>query len=92
MSAIVMAGLDPAIHAFRVERLLRRGCPGHKGVHARLRRAMPGHDGARCGADAHRAGNFSVARLMEFPTALGQDARITVKPTKKRRGEMEVVG
>jgi hypothetical protein len=28
---------------------------------------------------------------MEFLTALGQDVRITVKPTRKRTGEMEVV-
>jgi len=39
----------------------------------------------------NRAGNFSVGRLMEFLIALGQDVRITVKPTKKRVGEMEVV-
>jgi predicted XRE-type DNA-binding protein len=39
----------------------------------------------------NRAGNFSVGRLMEFLTALGQDVRITVKPTKKRVGELEVV-
>jgi hypothetical protein len=41
---------------------------------------------------AGRAGNFSVGRLMEFLTALGQDVRITVKPTRKAQGEMEVVG
>ena len=40
----------------------------------------------------NRAGNFSVGRLMEFLTALGQDVRITVKPTRKARGEMAVVG
>jgi len=40
----------------------------------------------------NRAGNFSVGRLMEFLTALGQDVRITVKPTRKAVGEMEVVG
>jgi hypothetical protein len=28
---------------------------------------------------------------MEFLTALGQDVRITVKPTRKVQGEMEVV-
>jgi hypothetical protein len=28
---------------------------------------------------------------MEFLTALGQDVRITVKPTRKARGEMAVV-
>jgi hypothetical protein len=36
------------------------------------------------------AGNFSVGRLMEFLTALGQDVEITAKPTPKARGEMEV--
>jgi predicted XRE-type DNA-binding protein len=43
----------------------------------------------------NRAGNFSVGRLMEFLTALGQDVRITVKPTRKAVGAvgaMEVVG
>ena len=39
----------------------------------------------------NRAGNFSVGRLMEFLTALGQDVRITVKPTRNAVGEMEVV-
>jgi predicted XRE-type DNA-binding protein len=39
----------------------------------------------------NRAGNFSVGRLMEFLIALGQDVAITVKPTRKARGEMEVV-
>ncbi len=39
-----------------------------------------------------RAGNSEVGRLMEFLTALGQEVRITVKPTMKRVGEMEVVG
>jgi hypothetical protein len=38
----------------------------------------------------NRAGNFSVGRLFEFLTALGQDVRITVKPTRKAQGEMEV--
>lgn len=38
-----------------------------------------------------RAGNFSVGRLMEFLTALGQDVRIMVKPTRKAKGEMSVV-
>jgi hypothetical protein len=35
----------------------------------------------------NRAQNFSVGRLMEFLTALGQDVRITVKPTRKARGD-----
>jgi predicted XRE-type DNA-binding protein len=39
----------------------------------------------------NRAGNFSVGRLFEFLTALGQDVTVTVKPTKKAVGEMEVV-
>ena len=39
----------------------------------------------------NRAGNFSVGRLMEFLTALGQDVRITARPTRKAVGEMEVV-
>jgi hypothetical protein len=39
----------------------------------------------------NRAGNFSVGRLMEFLTALGQNVKITVRPTRKRVGEMEVV-
>lgn len=39
----------------------------------------------------NRASNFSVGRLMKFLTALGQDVKITVKPTRKAVGEMEVV-
>src|SRR2546422_3370315 len=39
----------------------------------------------------NRAGNFSVGRLIEFLTALGQDVQITVKPTRKVTGEMSVV-
>jgi predicted XRE-type DNA-binding protein len=38
-----------------------------------------------------RSGNFSVGRLMEFLTALGQDVEITVRPTRKERGEMSVI-
>ncbi len=37
-----------------------------------------------------RSGNFSVARLMEFLTHLGQDVEITVRPTRKPHGEMSV--
>jgi hypothetical protein len=36
-------------------------------------------------------GNFSVGRLMEFLTALGQDVKITEKPTRKAVGEMEAM-
>jgi predicted XRE-type DNA-binding protein len=39
----------------------------------------------------NRAGNFSVGRLIEFLTALGQDVQITVKPTRKDQGEMSVL-
>jgi predicted XRE-type DNA-binding protein len=39
----------------------------------------------------NRAGNFSIGRLIEFLTALGQDVEITVKPTRKAQGEMSVV-
>ena len=35
-----------------------------------------------------RSGSFSVGRLMEFLTALGQDVEITVRPTSKEHGEM----
>jgi hypothetical protein len=37
-----------------------------------------------------QSGNFSVGRLMEFLTALGQDVEITVRPTRKQHGEMSV--
>ncbi len=40
----------------------------------------------------NRAGNFPVGRLMEFLIGLGQAVTVTVKPTKKAVGEMEVVG
>lgn len=39
----------------------------------------------------NRGGLFSVGRLLEFLTALGQDVTVTVKPTKKAVGELEVV-
>jgi predicted XRE-type DNA-binding protein len=38
----------------------------------------------------NRAGTFSVGRLIDFLTALGQDVEITVRPTRKERGEMSV--
>jgi len=40
----------------------------------------------------NRAGSFSVERLMDFLTALGQDAEISIKPARERRGEVYVVG
>jgi predicted XRE-type DNA-binding protein len=39
----------------------------------------------------NRAGAFSVERLMDFLTALGQDVRITVKPARGRQGAVTVV-
>ena len=41
----------------------------------------------------NRSGNFSVGRLMEFLTALGQDVEITVRPAAKRKkqGAMSVL-
>lgn len=39
----------------------------------------------------NRAGNFSVGRLLEFLTALGQNVEINVKPARKEQGEMSVV-
>jgi predicted XRE-type DNA-binding protein len=38
----------------------------------------------------NRAGSFSVGRLLDFLTRLGQDVEITVRPTRKERGEMSV--
>src|SRR3984957_8276650 len=38
----------------------------------------------------NRAGSFSVGRLMEFLTALGQDVEIAVRPSRKQHGEMSV--
>jgi predicted XRE-type DNA-binding protein len=39
----------------------------------------------------NRAGIFSVGRLIDFLTALGQDVEITVTPTRRDRGQMSVV-
>ena len=39
----------------------------------------------------NRPGNFSVGRLLDFLTALGQDVEIKVKPTRKKHGEMSLV-
>jgi predicted XRE-type DNA-binding protein len=39
----------------------------------------------------NRSGDFSVGRLIEFLTALGQDVKITVTPTRKEHGEMSLV-
>jgi len=39
----------------------------------------------------NRAGAFSVERLVDFLTALGQDVEITVRPTRKEHGKVSVV-
>jgi len=39
----------------------------------------------------NRAGSFSVERLMNFLTALGQDVHISVKPARGRQGEVSLV-
>ena len=39
----------------------------------------------------NRAGAFSVERLMDFLTALGQDIEIKVRPTRRACGEISVV-
>jgi predicted XRE-type DNA-binding protein len=39
----------------------------------------------------NRAGSFSVERLMDFLTALGQDVEISVRPARGRQGEVSLV-
>ena len=38
----------------------------------------------------NRAGSFSVERLMEFLTALGQDVKISVKPARGKQGKVSL--
>ncbi|MBK5293234.1 MAG: XRE family transcriptional regulator [Acidobacteriia bacterium] len=38
-----------------------------------------------------QSGNFSVERLMDFLTALGQDVEITVRPAGRRHGELSLI-
>jgi len=37
------------------------------------------------------SGNFSVERLMDFLTALGQDVEISVRPTRREHGDVSLV-
>ena len=37
------------------------------------------------------SGSYSVGRLMEFLTALGQDVEVVIKPTRRKHGELSVV-
>ncbi len=39
----------------------------------------------------NRSGSFSVERLIQFLTALGQDVEITVRPTRKEHGQVSLV-
>jgi predicted XRE-type DNA-binding protein len=39
----------------------------------------------------NRSGNFSVERLMDFLIVLGQDVEITVRPTRKKHGQLSIV-
>jgi len=39
----------------------------------------------------NRSGTFSVERLMDFLTALGQDVEISVRPARSQHGEVSVV-
>jgi predicted XRE-type DNA-binding protein len=38
-----------------------------------------------------QSGNFSVEKLMDFLTALGQDVQITVRPAAKPKGGLSLV-
>jgi len=38
-----------------------------------------------------RSGEYSVERLMDFLTDLGQDVQITVRPTRREHGQVSVV-
>ena len=38
-----------------------------------------------------QSGNFSVERLMDFLTSLGQDVEITVRPTRRKHGGVSLV-
>jgi predicted XRE-type DNA-binding protein len=39
----------------------------------------------------NRAGSFSVGKLMEFLTVLGQDVEVTVRPSRREQGRMSVL-
>jgi len=38
----------------------------------------------------NRAGGFSIGRLLEFLTALGQDVEVRVRPARREHGEMSI--
>jgi len=63
------------------------------GLHAHALADLLYHNPRRCcGALRNRAGSFSVERLMDFLTALGQDVEISVKPARGRQGAVSLVG
>ncbi len=37
------------------------------------------------------SGSYSVDRLIEFLTALGQNVEVTIRPTRKKHGAMSVI-
>ena len=39
----------------------------------------------------NRSGHFSVERLMQFLTTLGQDVEVRVTPTRREHGQLSVV-
>lgn len=39
----------------------------------------------------NRSGSFSIERLMDFLTSLGQDVEISVKPARKQQGQVSVI-
>jgi predicted XRE-type DNA-binding protein len=39
----------------------------------------------------NRSGSFSVERLMDFLTSLGQDIEISVKPARRQPGQVSVI-
>lgn len=39
----------------------------------------------------NRSGSFSVERLMDFLTALGQDVQLSVKPARTNQGQASVI-
>ena len=38
----------------------------------------------------NRSGSFSMSRLIDFLTSLGQDVKITVRPTQKEHGALSI--
>ncbi|HYL77746.1 MAG TPA: helix-turn-helix transcriptional regulator [Bryobacteraceae bacterium] len=38
----------------------------------------------------NRSGSFSIGRLIDFLTALGQDVEINVRPTRRESGQLSV--